>query len=192
MSKYKIKNPGYIVGKGKSSIIRSKAVGSSNIPYCQNIAIDINAPKCSEDCCNYGSCNKQTYFEHIANKYNTTVDKIDTATKFQFDKFVIEDREYSNEEVYEILKKHKEEEDKKYRHCFKCKIKYLNNDKINMVKHHLHESIINDAAYAHGYADTPYIKGFKILSTCGKGKDIELCDNCIEELIDWLGEYNHE
>ena len=86
--------------------------------YCESPALGIGAPKCSEDCCDYGGCHKQAYFEYIANKYNTTPDKIAIGTNFQFEKFVIEDREYSNEEVLEILKKHKAEEDKKYHEVF--------------------------------------------------------------------------
>lgn len=52
-------------------------------------------------------------------------------------KFVIEDKEYSNEEVIEILKKHKEEEDKKYHKCEKCGVRYLENNTFNMVTHNL-------------------------------------------------------
>ena len=36
-----------------------------NIPYCENFAIGLGAPKCSEECCNYGACHKDAYFEHI-------------------------------------------------------------------------------------------------------------------------------
>lgn len=81
--------------------------------YCESPAIGISAPKCSENCCDYGGCHKKAYFEYIANKYNTTPDKIAIGTNFQFDKFVIDDREYTKEEVLEILKKHKEEEAEK-------------------------------------------------------------------------------
>lgn len=93
--------------------------------YCESPALGMGAPKCSEDCCDYGGCHKQAYFEYIANKYNTTPDKIAIGTNFQFDKFVIEDREYSNEEVLEILKKHKTEEDKKYHKMDNELLKYL-------------------------------------------------------------------
>ena len=156
----------------------------NQIPYCENPAIGMGAPNCSKDCCCYGGCNKKAYFEYIANKYNTTPDKIAIGTNFQFDKFVIDDREYSNEEVLEILKKHKEEEDKKYHKCYRCSKKYLENNKFNMVNYNL--NIEPDNAYAVGYAHPPYIKGFRILSTCGKGKDIGLCDDCINELLKWL------
>jgi hypothetical protein len=37
-----------------------------------------------------------------------------------------------------------------------------------------------------GYETTPYVTGFKILSTCGRGKEINLCDDCIQSLIEWL------
>ena len=191
MSKYKIKNSGY-AHKKEMFGIKSKKVNSDKIPYCENPALGIDAPKCSEDCCSYGGCTKKEYFDHIANKYNTTPEKIAICANFQSDKYIIDDREYTKDEVLNILKRHKEEEDKKYNRCFRCKNKYLNNTEVNMVKHHLHESSINNIAYAYGYATTPYIIGFKVLSTCGNGKDVKLCDNCIKELISWLGEFNYE
>lgn len=108
------------------------------------------------------------------------------ATNFQFDKFVIEDREYSKEEVLEILKKHKAEEDKKYHTCERCGTKYLGNNKFNMINHNLDKKPDNCSAW--GYAITPYIRGFKILSTCGDGREINLCDKCIDELINWINQ----
>lgn len=192
MSKRKIKNPGYIIGKGISNIQRSQLCGINNIPYCENPAIGINAPKCSEDCCKYGSCHKRAYFEHIANKYNTTVDKIGIATNWRFDKFVIEDREYSNEEVLEILKKHKAEEDKKYHKCERCGIKYLDNKTFNMIYENLENDKDLKPGTCVGYIGTPFITGIQILSKCGIGKKIKLCDNCIKDLINWLGEIKHK
>jgi hypothetical protein len=152
--------------------------------YCESSALGMGAPKCSEDCCDYSGCHKQAYFEYIANKYNTTPDKIAIGTNFQFEKFVIEDREYSNEEVLEILKKHKAEEDKKYHKCERCGTKYLGNNLVNMVDCNLDKK--PDHNYACGYASTPYIRGFKILSTCGDGREVKLCDDCILELKRWL------
>lgn len=146
--------------------------------YCE-----MSTPKCSEDCCDYSGCLKQARFDYIANKYNTTPDKIAIGTNFQFEKIVIEDREYYSEEVLEILKKHKEEEDKKYQTCDICGNKYLENNMYNMCQYDLDE---NPKAYAVGYSSTPYIKGIKILSTCGKGKDIKMCDKCISLLVKWL------
>lgn len=184
MSKYKIKNPGCAHGKRKSIIVRSKMVGTDNIPYCENPALGMGAPKCSEDCCDYGGCHKQAYFEYIANKYNTTPDKIAIGTNFQFDKFVIEDREYLKEEVLEILKKHKEEEDKTRHKCKRCGTRYLGNSRFNMVTNMLDKK--PDLSMAWGYSTTPFIRGFKVLSTCGDGEEIGLCDNCIAELLRWL------
>ena len=40
----------------------------NSIPYCENPAIGLGAPECSENCCNYGSCHKAAYFRYIANK----------------------------------------------------------------------------------------------------------------------------
>lgn len=155
-----------------------------NQRYCESPALGMGAPKCSEDCCDYGSCNKKAYFEYIANKYNTTPDKIAIVTNFQFDKFVIDDREYTKEEVLEILKKHKAEEDKKYHKCERCGARYLENNTFNMVTHNLDKKPDNCCAW--GYASTPYIRGFRILSTCGDGREIKLCDDCIFELKRWL------
>lgn len=154
--------------------------------YCESPALGMGAPKCNEDCCDYGGCHKQAYFDYIANKYNTIPDKTAIVTNFQFEKFVIEDREYSNEEVLEILKKHKAEEDKKYHKCERCGTRYLENNTFNMVTHILDKKPDNCSAW--GYATTPYITGFKILSTCGQGREINLCDDCISELLKWLTE----
>lgn len=186
MSKYKIKNPGYAHGKGKSINVRSKMFGTDNVLYCENPAIGKGAPKCSEDCCNYGACHKRAYFEYIANKYNTTPDKIAIGTNFQFEKFIIEDREYSKEEVFEILKKHKKEEDKKYSTCHRCGIKYLENKKFNMIFENLENDTDLKPGTAIGYVGTPFITGIQITSKCGHGKKIKLCDNCIKELVLFL------
>lgn len=53
-----------------------------------------------------------------------------------------------------------------------------------MVTHNLDEKPDNCSAW--GYASTPYIRGFKILSTCGDGREVKLCDDCIFELKRWL------
>lgn len=102
------------------------------------------------------------------------------------DKIIIEDREYSEEEILKILKEYKKEEDKKYHKCYRCNKRYLENNRLNMVVNNLEQRMSNTSAYATGYATTPYITGFKILSKCGQGKEIGLCDDCISELIKWL------
>lgn len=38
--------------------------------YCESSAIGMGAPKCSEDCCDYGSCHKGAYSEHISKTYS--------------------------------------------------------------------------------------------------------------------------
>ena len=53
-----------------------------------------------------------------------------------------------------------------------------------MVTHNLDKK--PDSCHAWGYKSTPYIRGFKILSTCGDGKEVKLCDDCLDELVDWL------
>jgi hypothetical protein len=100
----------------------------------------------------------------------------------------IEDREYTETEIFDILKKHKEEEDKKYHKCERCGKRYLENNTFNMVTYNLDKKPDNCSAWgsAWGYETTPYITGFKILSTCGQGREINLCDNCIQSLIEWL------
>ena len=55
-----------------------------------------------------------------------------------------------------------------------------------MCRYDLDEKPINPEAYAFGYSSTPYIKGIKILSTCGGGKEIKMCDKCISLLVEWL------
>ena len=99
-------------------------------------------------------------------------------------KFIVDGREYSNKEVLEILKKHKEEEDKKYHKCERCGKRYLGNNTFNMVTNNLDNKPDNCKAW--GYATTPYIRGFKVLSTCGDGREILLCDVCIAGLKRWL------
>ena len=228
MSKYKIKNPFYAHGKRKSIIVRSKVPDFDNVPYCESPALGMGAPECSEDCCDYGRCHKQAYFDFIEKKhphaellhlcqdcgilltpeqegkicetangityflckkcYKT---KNDSLVANQPDKFIIEDREYSKEEVLEILKKHKEDEDKKYSTCDKCGIKYLNNKKFNMIYENLENDTDLKPGTAIGSQGTPIITGVQITSTCGTGKKIKLCDNCIEKLINWLGEIKH-
>lgn len=113
-----------------------------------------------------------------------TSNKIAIGINYQFDKFVIDDREYSKEEVFEILKKYKEEEDKKYNKCERCGTRYLENKTFNMVTHNLDEK--PDSCSAWGYTSTPYIRGFRVLSTCGDGREVKLCDDCIFELKKWL------
>ena len=158
------------------------------IRYCESPAIGMGAPECSKDCCDYGACHKEAYFKHIADKNNTTPDKVVTVTNLQFDKFIVDDREYNKEEIFEILKKHKEEEDKKYHRCERCSTRYLQNNTINMVDHSLHKK--PDERGAWGYSATPYVIGFKILSACGEGREVKLCDHCILELKKWLNKTN--
>lgn len=102
--------------------------------------------------------------------------------------FNIDGEEYNYDKVIEILKKHKAEEDKKYHKCERCGTRYLQNNTFNMVTHNLDEKPDNCSAW--GYGSTPYIKGFKILSTCGDGREVKLCDNCIKKLILFLNDDN--
>lgn len=98
--------------------------------------------------------------------------------------FNIDGEEYGFDRVIEILKKHKAEEDKKYHKCERCGTRYLQNNTFNMVTHNLDEKSDNCSAWAYG--STPYIRGFKILSTCGDGREVKLCDDCIKKLILFL------
>lgn len=104
--------------------------------------------------------------------------------------FNIDGEEYNYDKIIEILKKHKAEEDKKYHKCERCGTRYLQNNTFNMVTHNLDEKPDNCSAWA--YASTPYIRGFKILSTCGDGREVKLCDDCIKKLILFLKSDNIE
>lgn len=132
----------------------------------------------------------------ICEKCKTKVDSIDEhgiCLECRIDKkrnnklnFVIDDKSYSTDEIIEILKKYKEEEDKKYQTCDICGDKYLENNRYNMCYYDLDEKPLEPRAYAIGYESTPYIKGIKILSTCGTGKDVKMCDTCVASLIHML------
>lgn len=102
----------------------------------------------------------------------------------QFTHIAIDDREYTKEEIIEILKKHKAEEDAKYHHCDRCGKKYLGNNEHHLVINNLYD--VPPEGVAMGYSATPYIKGFQILSTCGTGRSIKLCDECVGKLIEWI------
>lgn len=177
----------------------AKSVNHSKIPYCESPALGMGAPECSEDCSIYGSCHRDAYYRHIDNKYplseglyksNSTRNTNNSARGYaqsfnwQFDKFVIEDREYSSNEVMEILKKHKAEEDKNFHKCERCGEKYLENISVNMTKENLDEKPKNCSVW--GYASTPFITGFKVTAKCGRGREIKLCDNCVKELLNFL------
>ena len=116
-------------------------------------------------------------------KCYTKEDKISHADNSSIS-FNIDGEEYNYDKVIEILKKHKAEEDKKYHKCERCGTRYLQNNTFNMVTHNLDEKPDNCSAWA--YASTPYIRGFKILSTCGDGREVKLCDDCIKKLILFL------
>lgn len=152
--------------------------------YCESPALGIGAPKCSEDCPQYGGCSKKQYFDYIEEKYGTNPERVDVIGNFKFEKVVVDGREYGEAEIIEILKKHKEEEDKKYHKCERCGKLYLQNDTHNLVKLNFDKKPDNCSAW--GYAVTPYIRGFRMLSTCGDGREVELCDDCIKELQQWL------
>ena len=176
----------------KNTNINNKDTNYDKIPYCENPAIGTGAPKCSEDCCNYGSCHKSAYLNYLAEKYAKIHNNVTYVSNFQFEEVTIGDRVYPKEEVFEILKKHKEEEDSKKKTCFRCKINFLKNEKVNMIDKNLgpanSSSMNNDLNFssAFGYSISPYISGIQIQSTCGNGAEIWLCDNCIEELVNWL------
>ena len=61
-----------------------------------------------------------------------------------------------------------------------------------MIYENLEDDTDLKPSMAIGYRGTPFITGVQITSTCGTGKKIKLCDNCIKELINWLGEIKHE
>lgn len=104
--------------------------------------------------------------------------------KNEFNIFTVEGRAYAYDEIMEILKAHKKEEDSKYHICDRCGERFLENKEHNMVECNL--DIVPEPGSAIGYMHTPYIEGFRIISTCGNGRDIKLCDKCIAELLIWI------
>lgn len=94
---------------------------------------------------------------------------------------------YTTEELLKIVEKHQIEEDKRMTKCFRCGSKFLENKKFNMCEYNLnYQNISGTPAFAEGYYKPPMISGFEITSTCGQGRKINLCDDCVSELIDWL------
>lgn len=95
---------------------------------------------------------------------------------------------YTTEELLKIVEKHQIEEDKKMTKCFRCGSKFLENKKFDMCDYNLNAEIKHDnkSCHVHGYSKSPIISGFEITSTCGNGRKISLCDECVSELIDWL------
>lgn len=78
----------------------------------------------------------------------------------------------------------------KIKKCDKCKITYEKNKKFNMVEQGLGQD--TEPGTAIGYMIPPIIDGIIISSTCGTGKKLDLCDNCITELFDFLNISNNE
>ena len=199
-------------------------------PYCENPAIGVGAPECSENCYKFGACNKDAYFRYIYKNHriiptDTTYPhavglytchicgaKVETAyfdgdngpaiceeckDKKEANKLTeicninIEGKNYPIKEIIKIVKKHEEEEDKKYSKCFRCNNKYLENKLFNMVDENLNEDVELEYGQVIGYQIPPIITGVEIMSTCGKGKKIGLCDDCIGELINWFNPNTH-
>lgn len=209
-------------------IIKFKTKDKNRIPYCENPAIGMGAPECSEDCYKFGGCNKDAYFRYIHKNYKITPtettcphvlglytchicgNKVETAyfddnentickeckDKKEKNKLTemcninIEGKSYSIEEIMEILKKHKKEEDAKYINCDRCGIKYLENTQYNMVCEQLDKEVEPDMVI--GYQSTPYINGIQILSTCGNGRKLKLCDKCVGKFIIWLNDWKND
>lgn len=99
---------------------------------------------------------------------------------------VVNGKQYSMYELSEIIKKYEEEEDKKYKTCYRCGKKYLNNSKYNMVIENLDPIENHGTSMAFGYQSTPYISGITINAGPYKGREIEMCDDCIDMLKVWL------
>lgn len=202
--------------------LKSELKHIDKIPYCENPALGIGAPECSEDCYKFGGCNKDAYFRYIASTDTTRSHLIDLYTchvcgkkvetayhddngfdickecknKKETNKLAstcsinIEGKDYSIKEIVEILKKHKKEEDAKYIECDRCGIKYLENTQYNMVCEQLDKEV--EPGQTVGYQSTPYITGIQILSTCGNGRKLKLCDKCIGKFITWLNAWKND
>lgn len=98
---------------------------------------------------------------------------------------VVNGQEFTLNELLEIVAKYQEQENKKYITCDRCKNKYIKNNAVNMCDVGLQQVMSESSAW--GYAITPYISGLTINSTCGDGRKIHLCDECVRELVEWLG-----
>ena len=151
------------------------SIDYSKIPYCESMARGIDTPDCSEECCKFDTCIREE-------RRNYKLSSDDTNLHIN-----IGDSVYTYKEICDILKKHKSEEDKKYNTCFICGTKYLENKKFNMAHENLEEDIEREPGTALGYMIPPIITGFQINSTCGNGKKIKLCDDCITRFIYFLG-----
>lgn len=169
------------------------AIDTDKIPYCQNPALSIGAPDCSEECCKFDTCireERRNYrFPHEENSNLITKHEMydDPCNKKSNDfTITIGDNIYTVEEITEIIKKNQEEEDKKLNICYICGDKYLENKKFNMVDEEMEEDIELKPGTAIAYQISPIITGIQIQSTCGNGKKIKLCDNCIRKLLNLL------
>ena len=198
------------------------AIDPDKIPYCQNPALGVGAPDCSEECCKFDTCirdERRNYkFSHGENSnvitkhetYNSPYHlegyrrclicgkKLLGSTSLLCSCCDPEDKKsndlsinignnvYTVKEIIEILKKYQEEEDKKLNICYICGDKYLENKKFNMVNEKMEEDKDLKPGTAIGYQIPPIITGIQIQSTCGNGKKIKLCDNCIQKLLTLL------
>ena len=72
--------------------------------------------------------------------------------------------------------------------CDRCKKIYEKNTKNNLVENNLNKEL--DSYRTVGYSTEPIINGLTINSTCGNGKKIDLCDDCVDELLIFLKEGN--
>ena len=166
-----------------------KGKDNSKVPYCKSTALGIDTPECSEECCKFDKCTSDRKRNYIINKFTQGENKVthtDSTNNSGISSLTINDKVYTYKELSEILKKHEVEEDKKYTKCDRCGNKYLENTMHDMVDNYLNEELEHRPGTAWGYSIRPIITGFQINSTCGNGKKVKLCDNCLFELIDWL------
>ena len=171
--------------KRRKTIDKKRKDHISRVPYCLlNHATSDNV-NCSNECYKFDTCINEEKLDYIKTfqQYSHS-EKHNRDFKFSNASMIIDGKEYDMNKIIEILKKYQKDEEIEYFKCDRCGIEYETNTKVNMVSVNLGEE--PEPGYAIGYLSTPYIKGFKIQSTCGNGKEIKLCDHCVLELVEWI------
>lgn len=176
----------FIVGSDHEPQIRGYASALRRCAKCGELVEGVyEGDGCCEECSAYSK--KKRYIKPDNEKVYAYGDG-----SGRIENFVIDGRKYDIREIYDILREHKakEDADPELIVCERCGKKYKDNSKVNMVSANLEEDV--KPGQAIGYMTTPFINGIQILSTCGRGAKIKMCDDCIEELVSWLFEIKVE
>ena len=93
--------------------------------------------------------------------------------------------------IVEIVRKHKKEEDAKLKTCYRCGKKYRENKTFSIAKFNLDETSDKPGTVV-GYASVPYLSGIKALSGNIQGKELDMCDFCNHSFLIWLDDFKNE